>query len=133
MNKPIETLDNLATASGLSLYIRGEAKVLMFENSGITIEITVPLDVLEWFVDASQSSSSAKLHWWCDYEGYDDTPRETLVDCMSSDIETIVGGLLEREIRLARQPASLISKLLRREARFQLDWKINGIWDDALP
>ena len=134
MNKlPTDTLDNLAQVSGAESRICGEAKILKFENSDITVVVTVPFDVLEWFVDASELRGNAKTHWSCDYEGYDDTPREKLVNRMCSDIETIVGGLFEGEIRLAKRRSSLLSEFFQLQARYELEWKSNGNWEVALP
>lgn len=59
----------------------------------ITIAVTVPFDVLEWFIDV-MDGQTVVVHEWSDYEGYDDTPKEDLARSMESDVDGFVSKLL---------------------------------------
>lgn len=130
---PNEMLNKLSDEHGLALQAVGDAQVLQFQKNGIDVTVTVPFDVLEWFIDASEVGSVAATDWWCDYSGYDDTPHEGLASTMSSDIEELVSGLLVRRLRLFRPPASLFSKIQHLPARYRLEWWIDERWEEALP
>jgi hypothetical protein len=71
---------------------KGEAVELSLHRSALHVAVTVPIAVLEWFVEASDRSSGASVEDWRDYEGYDSTPAEQLDRDMADDVETFVGG-----------------------------------------
>ena len=136
-----ETIEQFQTNPDASLSVSGEANVLKIVRCGVRVQVTVPVDVLEWFADAFEEDAPIVEDWW-DYEGYDKTTREELARLMSSDIENFVSGLLTRNIRLATRPetrmdkfASKLKLLLGKQSvgRVILEWEIDRVWQQALP
>ena len=136
-----QALERFDSSPDVSLRISGAAKVLEAKRGGLTIRVTVPDDVLEWFVDVVDGTAVVLQDWW-DYEGYDDTPKEALAQSMASDIDDFLVKLLERDIRLV--PATrtriddFVAKLLHRDIKLfptkpTLEWMTNGSWEQALP
>ena len=136
-----ETIEQFQTNPDASLSVSGEANVLKIARCGLEIQVTVPVDVLEWFADAFEGDAPEVKDWW-EYEGYDKTPREELARLMSSDIEDFITGLLTRNIRLAISPetrmdefVSKLKLLLGKQStgRVILEWEVDGVWQQALP
>lgn len=105
---------------------------MRLHNSGFSIEITVPFDVLEWFINVSNMECATSVNWWCDYCGYNKTPQKELVSEMASDIDRIVCGLATRRLRMLSSQMSKLSKFLGTAPQYQLEWMINGQWESAL-
>ena len=72
-----ETIEQFQTNPDASLSVSGEANVLKIVRCGVRVQVTVPVDVLEWFADAFEEDAPIVEDWW-DYEGYDKTTREEL-------------------------------------------------------
>ena len=141
ISSPAKVLDRFSGCSDVSVCDSGQARVLNLERGGITIKVTVPFDVLEWFVDV-MDGQTVVVHEWADYEGYDDTPKEELARSMESEVEEFVSKLINRDIRLvARRKTRIeefVSRLLNRDVRFfapgrKLEWMVKGSWEQALP
>lgn len=132
IKNPFETLSKLAEEYCAKIEHLNSARILKFNKSEVLVEVTVPEDVLEWFIDAKTENGQSTLEWWCEYEGYDKASREELVNRMSSDIDTIVRGLLVRDIRITAIPKSFLSKCLFQPTRYNLEWLHDRNWEVAL-
>lgn len=133
-------LDRFDNKPNASVRICGQAKMLEAERADILVRVTVPRNVLEWYVDVLHANAIVE-HGWCDYEGYDDTPREQLDQRMASDVEAFVASILTRDVRLVEASKSVMekfaSRILKREVRLfavkqQLEWLVEGSWKPAL-
>lgn len=140
-NKYHEILQQFKADPNAKLLIFNEYSVLEITRCGLTIQITVPKTVLEWFVEVFEDDAVTVQDWW-DYEGYDKTPRDKLHNSMHSDIKEFVTSLLTRNIRLAscnqmrlEKSVSKLKNLLGipSEIRKTLEWEHDGAWQQALP
>lgn len=118
-----QRLLKLAVPSTAKVALVGESVVLSLRQTGLIVTVTVPLAVLEWFVDVSDCTSGARVQDWCDYEGYDSTPREELDRDMAEDLDEFVGQLLRRDLRIGS----------RERSRISLEWRDGGTWKQAVP
>jgi len=118
-----QRLLELTLPEGACVTKKGEAVELSLHRSALHVAVTVPIAVLEWFVEASDRSSGASVKDWCDYGGYDSTPAEQLDRDMADDVETFVGRLLNSELRLDTRGSSKVV----------LEWKIGDVWEQAIP
>lgn len=141
ISSPSKVLDRFSRYSDVSVSVSGQAKVLKAKRGEITITVTVPVHVFEWFVDVMDGDTMV-VRDWCDYEGYDDTPKGELARSMESDVEDFVSKLLNRYLRLvaARKTRieEFVSRLLNGDVRLfapkrTLEWMTNGSWEQALP
>ena len=138
-NDPYQLLDKFNRHQGVSVDIAGQGKVLEAKRDSVTIRVTVPKDVLEWFVDAAEDGIVAMQDWF-DYEGYDDTPRQQLARQMASDVDQFVTNLLNRNVRLVPRAQTSAEKFLSRwtksnvnriGGKHDLEWKVDGSWEQA--
>jgi hypothetical protein len=118
-----QRLLELALPAGARVHTKGEAVALSFHRAGLQVTVTVPISVLEWFVEASDRSSGASVEDWCDYEGYDSTPAEQLDREMADDVEKFVARLLRSELRIDKRGSSKVA----------LEWKVGDAWEQAVP
>jgi hypothetical protein len=118
-----QRLLELTPPDGACVTEKGEAVELSLRRSTLYVAVTVPVTVLEWFVEASDRSSGASVQDWCDYEGYDSTPVAQLDRDMADDVGTFVARLLNSELRLDRRGSSNVV----------LQWKIGDGWEQAIP
>jgi hypothetical protein len=102
---------------------RGEAVVLVLDRLGIQVTVTVPTNVLEWWVEAASGAAGLCVKDWCDYQGYDSAPWAQLDLDMAADVTQFVAGLLNRELRLVQtgRPAPV------------LEWVVENEWCQAVP
>jgi hypothetical protein len=78
----------------------GEASVIKVpKQHDLIFEVTIPDDVLEWFVVAF---SGASVVWedWCDYYPLEKDVEERLAAEMRTDVERFVAALVEGEFRV---------------------------------
>ena len=127
-----QVLDRFNSCSDVSVRVSGQAKVLEVKRGRMTIRVTVPNNVLEFFVDVLDGATVVVQYWW-DYEGYDDTPREELAQSMASDINEFVANLLDRDIRFAAVSVKSWIPWRRAATKQTLQWLINGSWEQAAP
>ena len=137
-----EVLSQFSARSGVSLKSCESQSILEISRGGLRIEITVPKsDVLIWYINIFDGELLA-VEEWCDYEGYDETPKERLAVTMSSDIETFIVGILNLNLRLTTRPPTKIGMLwskLKLQIGMQskkekvLEWQIDGVWQEAVP
>jgi hypothetical protein len=118
-----QRLIKLNAHDGVSVCPKGEAIVLSLSRPELLVVVTVPLEVLEWFVEASDPTNGSRVQDWCDYEGYDSTATEQLDRDMADDVEHFVDRLLRRELRLGKRGGDRIS----------LEWKVGEAWRQAIP
>jgi hypothetical protein len=72
--------------------------VLRVSRPPVNLALTVPDDILEWFVSVSNSETSGTVEDWVDY--YDD-PRAQLQAEMASEIISFARNLADRPLRFS--------------------------------
>jgi hypothetical protein len=123
---PVQALLEFASEPAVGIRELGQCLELTIDRAEARILVTVPREVLEWFVDATCVATSRKVSDWCDYRGYDDTPEEELAVEMARDVRAFVRALIERPLRFREQ-----RRLLRR--KLVLEWQHDGRWSSAVP
>ena len=118
-----QRLLELQAPHGARVYKKGEAVEISLHRAGLQVTVTVPISVLEWFVEASDRTSGASVEDWCDYEGHDATHAEQLDLAMAEDVEKFVSQLLRSELRIDKRGSSKIA----------LEWKVGDAWEQAVP
>jgi hypothetical protein len=113
----------LTLPDGAYVTRKGEALELSLHRSTLHVTVTVPVTVLEWFVQASDRLSGASVEDWCDYEGYDSMPAERLDRDMADDVETFIARLVNNELRMDQRGPSKVA----------LQWKNGDVWEQAIP
>lgn len=119
---PIEAVRKFAHLAGVSLDEGPATLVLRVTRNDVVVTLTVPRDVLEWFVNVADAVGEVTSDW-CDYEGYDDTPRELLHEEMATDVEQFLLAITSRPIRTVREPG----------AKPRLEWFHETRWCGAVP
>lgn len=114
---------DLTPPEGACIASLEEATVFSLDRGGLRVTVTVPVGVLEWWAEATDSSSGVTVRDWLDYEGYDRTPWEELDREMADDVESFVGRLIASDIRLAE----------RSRAQVALEWRSGDTWSQAIP
>lgn len=89
-------------------------------RSGISLYVLIPRDVLEWWVEVSDTASGAMVEDWCDYAGYDATPARALSEDMRSDVLSFVESAVARPLRMVANGRVL-------------EWNVGGDWLQAVP
>jgi hypothetical protein len=105
---------------GVTVASKGEALELTLVRGDIEVRVTVPENVLEWFVEAKRRSARSGASDWFDYEGYDETPFPALENDMAEEMTAFVDQLIERDLRYD-------------EEKNVLEWSVNGQWQQAVP
>lgn len=98
-------LSRLCHALGVELVEQQQAGMLCIRKpNGHLFKITVPYDVLEWFVDAHDDSGAV---WsdWADYYPINGETREQLSTEMAADVERFVTILANSETRVSLDQA----------------------------
>lgn len=138
---PFALIDKFKDHDDVTVRASDNQKTLELKSEHLTITVTVPRDVLEWWVDVTDKGEMVAIDWW-DYEDYDDTPREDLARSMASDIDVFVKNLLTRELRLVPAPRTGLSRIIwswmnrdirRPDNRHVLEWKMGETWKQAVP
>ena len=136
-----QVLDKFEGHPDVSLRVSGEARELDLTRGGVTVRVTVPDDVLEWFVDVLEGNALVAQDWM-DYQGYGDTPQEALAQSMTSDISEFLEKLLQCDLRLVPvkpgQVEAFVKTYLRRDTKLFrkkciLEWGAGGTWEQAVP
>jgi hypothetical protein len=97
----------------------------LIRRGGVTVSITLPNDVQEWFVDVGDSTTGAKARDWYDYSGYDQRGSEELDRDMAQDLRAFVENVLKNPLRM---------RIVDREkAHAILEWQVDGAWKAAVP
>jgi hypothetical protein len=122
---------HLRDALGLELIEQQQAGVFcIYKPGGLVFKVTVPYDVLEWYVDAIDGSGAI---WsdWVDHYAANGESREFLADEMKTSIEQLLARVVQCEFRIAviEHPESTRRLYLRAGE----DWKELSIaaltWD----
>jgi len=89
---------------------------------GMVFEITVPHDVLEWFVTIKQAPAGRKI-WsdWMDYYAVKGETEAELQADMARDIERFVEQLLAATVRI-------IESRMFFGRKKRLEWRTTGDW-----
>lgn len=86
----------------------------------VTLSITIPISVLEWWVEATEIATGRSVQDWCDYEGYEESSIKSLAADMSADVEAFITHVLSRRIRFV-------------ENEDVVEWEVGGVWQQAIP
>jgi len=115
--------------SDLSRFVDGRS-VTMSETPGhvrlnidrgdVSLSVLIPRGVLEWWVEATATSSGNRVEDWCDYAGYDATLEQELSEDMRADVVSFIENALSRPLRIEEKGRSL-------------EWHIGGEWRQAVP
>jgi hypothetical protein len=115
-------LARLRDAFGLELIEHLHAGTLCIHKSdGLLFKVTVPNEVLEWFVEA-YDDSGAMWSEWADYYPINGETREQLVTEMACEIERVVTHLVNSEIRASHDQV---------ESQRYIELKVGGSWQSA--
>lgn len=110
---------------GVTIAMKGEALELLLVRDDLDVRVTVPKNVLEWFVDVEHRASGSRATDWCDYEGYDNTPRPVLEERMANEVAAFVGRLVASELRCVVDS--------KRPNQCRLEWWLDTYWHQAVP
>jgi hypothetical protein len=123
---PVEVIRSFEGSPGASLVELPESFVLTIRRDNLSVLVTIPKDVLEWFVDARDDPTGRSVHDWCDYVGYDETPIDVLTADMAEDVQRFVEQLLKRPLRTVEWRGLIRKKLA-------VEWEHDGKWRTAIP
>lgn len=115
-------LARLRDDHGIELFEQPHAGVLRIRKpNGLSLEVTVPYEVLEWFVDAKDDAGTI---WsdWVDYYPINGEKKQLLVAEMMCDVERFVTVLVESEIRDSREQS---------KSNIIVELKVGGSWKSA--
>lgn len=121
LSSPQDVLDLYRANSDVSVHRSGEAHSIVLSRPDISVAITIPDEVLEWFVEVTQLDQVIATDW-CDYVGYDDTPPPDLGRDMANDIDRFVKSLLGCELRVSSVGKKSI-----------LEGLVDGGWKQMVP
>ena len=135
-----DLIERLQRTFAITVNEAGEAwALLVAKPEGLSFEIVVPHDVLEWFVTVRNAHSEI----WSDWADYYPIAGETtaqLKQDMAADIEWFVTNLMAAPLRYAvpatpeapRGPWQKIKSFavqrLRLQPRTILEWQRDGAW-----
>jgi len=97
-----DLIEKLRTRSDVGIANEKNAwRIVITKGKDYFCEVTVPHDVLEWFVCVKRRGEE-KEQWsdWMDYGGYDDTAKEELESQMADDVAGFVDRVSISELRL---------------------------------
>ncbi|WP_426116476.1 hypothetical protein [Massilia sp. PWRC2] len=112
----------LRDAHGVELVEQPHAGLLCIRKPNrLLIEVTVPYEVLEWFVDAKDDCGT---FWseWADYYRVHGEKKQQLVTEMTCDVERFVTILANSEIRVS---------LDQTKSKKIVELKVGGSWRGA--
>ena len=116
----VDAIKRLADDPRVVLKARAESMELLVSRDALLVRITVAPAALEWFIDVTDESTGSKASDWCDYTGYDRTPRPELEASLMEDLSAFLQGVLDRPLRFRAQ-------------RPGLEWEVDGCWRQAVP
>ncbi|MEM7165836.1 MAG: hypothetical protein AAF581_10250 [Planctomycetota bacterium] len=120
--KPDDVLRSFGSEPGVTISNTGDACVLVLVRDSITITITAVPSVVEWHVEVADAAAERDpIHDWCDYVGYDATPRDDLTRDMATDLRDFLDCLIARPLRFAVRNKPI------------LEWQTAGEWRQAVP
>jgi len=106
-------------------FIEGTSSIeLVIRKPPLTINITVPLEVYEWYVDVKESSTGLEAHDWYDYVGYESNREEDLDRAVAQDLTEFLENILVRRLRM-RESGN--------KSHAALDWWVQDSWKQCVP
>jgi len=94
-----------------------EAWAVRIPKSELVIEVTIPRDVLEWFVTATDSDGHELWRDWTDYNATSGETREQLAAVMERDLRWFMEQAATQTVRVSRSGG-----------RNTLEWQVGGGW-----
>lgn len=91
-------------------------------NNNILVEITIPSDIFEWFINVFDDKNVKLISDW--YEVYGEK-KEDLIKERQLEIETFIQNIINNKIRFVQNKKGFILTSL-----FQ--YEIDGIWIDLI-
>jgi hypothetical protein len=116
-----QRLLSMSLPTDASVAERGDAVQLHVRRNELEVVVTVPKMVREWFVEATDATTGARIEDWCDYDGYDSTASERLDQDMAEEVTLFVERLLGSDLRFEVN------------GRARLLWKLSDTWQQAVP
>ncbi len=95
----VAAVEAFAGTPGVVVQRHAEYVEIVLTRDELSVTVHAAINVLEWFVDAKHSSG-LEVTDWCDYDGYDDTPRHELMTAMASDLNAFLRCVTSRPLRL---------------------------------
>src|SRR5688572_19776039 len=92
----ISDLQRFETHPGVEISEEVEHVQLLIKRSDLSVSLTIPRSVLEWFVDIHNADGVCLIEDWLDYAGYDATPESQLAEDMRDEVLRFVDRLLDR-------------------------------------
>jgi hypothetical protein len=117
----ISDLHRIESHHGAEIFEGAEHVQLLIKRSGLSVSLTIPRSVLEWFVDVHDADGVCLIKDWLDYAGYDATPESQLAEDMRDEVLRFVDRLLDRNLRLVQGHRS------------SLEWQVGERWLQAVP
>jgi len=113
-------ITRLRRQAGLTVSDEAQAWVLRIpKQEGLVFTVTIPRDVLEWFVDVHAGADKMWADWMDHYPAADQETIRELHAQRAAEIEAFVFRLLAVPVRLVRQEAS---------PKGGLEWQVNDAW-----
>lgn len=113
-------LARLCERLGLEWIEQPEAtRLCIHKSGGLAFHVTVPHEVLEWFVDVHDDAGEI---WsdWADYPALDGETRDQLAAGMAGDIERMVTTLAASQARVWSDQATSAKRV---ELQLGADWR----------
>lgn len=106
-------LEVVEDANRWVIYIRKPA--------GLLIEVTIPRDVLEWFVSASDETGTVWSEWADHYATNGETLEELMAE-MATSIEQFLSIVVNSEVRVSHSGP---------ESEKIIEFKVDTVWRSA--
>jgi hypothetical protein len=103
---------------------RSNSIQLVIDKADISITVTVPFHVCEWYVEAKENRTGLEASDWYDYAGYESAGTSDLDSAMAADLSRFLGHILEHPLRM-RQSGD--------KAQAALDWHVDNAWRQCVP
>lgn len=121
-----KVLRDYAARTSDCVVVEGQNQIqLVTKKDGLSIRITVPRLVHEWYVDAEELSTGLKAEDWYDYAGYGESKDTDFDRDMADDLKSFLEGVAGRSLRMRSVDAQ--------KANGVVDWQIDGEWKQAVP
>jgi hypothetical protein len=105
--------------------VEGKSSIeLVLQNGDLTISVTVPLEVYEWYVDVKDTSTALESYDWYDYAGYESNRGEELDRAMAQDLTQFLENILVRPLRM---------RASGNKSHAALDWWVQDSWKQCVP
>ena len=92
MSRIRQLIESLRQRSDIDVVEQDQSwRVVIAKGRDLSCVVTIPHDVLEWFACVKSRKKNREV-WsdWMDYDGYDDSPKETLEAEMAKDVLALI-------------------------------------------